>query len=73
MQFEGVGAVSVCGFLLQVARQVDDRQRSKRTFLKKKTKTEFRLEDKVKEDDDLDDTVSCAYLDADAAAYTQRL
>lgn len=44
MQFEGVGAVSVCGFLLQVAGQVDDRQGSERTF-----------------------------LDADAAAYTQRL
>lgn len=35
MQFEGVGAVSVCGFLLQVAGQVDDRQRSERTFLQK--------------------------------------
>lgn len=37
MQFEGVGAVSVCGFLLQVAGQVDDRQRSERTFLQTKT------------------------------------
>ena len=35
MQFEGVGAVSVCGFLLQVAGQVDDRQRSERTFLQR--------------------------------------
>lgn len=33
VQFEGVGAVSVCGFLLQVAGKVDDRQCSKRTFL----------------------------------------
>lgn len=38
MQFEGVGAVSVCGFLLQVAGQVDDRQRSERTFLQKTEK-----------------------------------
>ena len=37
VQFEGVGAVSVCGFLLQVAGQVDDRQRSERTFLQTKT------------------------------------
>lgn len=35
VQFEGIGAVSVCGFLLQVTGQVNNGQRPKRTFLQR--------------------------------------
>lgn len=36
VQLEGVGTVSVCGLLLQIARQVHDRQSTEWTFLEEK-------------------------------------
>lgn len=74
VQFKGVGAVSVCGFLLQVAGQVDDRQRSKRAFLQRQsnriTKTTTKKPNRLWW---FAPCCRCYYLDADATAYTQRL
>ena len=47
VQFEGVGAVSVCGFLLQVAGQVDNRQSSERTFLQRQETSSEQLKTKL--------------------------
>lgn len=73
VQFEGVGTVSVGGFLLQVAGQVDDWQCSKRTFLQSRNNNIAHVKGNPWWTCKCECSQLNVYLDTDSTADTQRL